>query len=80
MSEIQGKHGTLFLVHGKITSGMEGLEILKSMMRFDLNFLQQPAYKMLVLIAYAGSEGSGEPAQTRSLARAFTARTNDTGT
>ena len=35
---------------------------------------------MLVLIAYASSEGSGEPARTRSLARAFTARIHDVGT
>ena len=35
----------------------------------------EPAHGSLVLIAYASSEGSGETAQTRSLVRAFAART-----
>ena len=33
-----------------------------------------PRQANLVLIAYASSEGSGEPAHTRSLARTFAAR------
>ena len=35
-----------------------------------------PRQANLVLIAYASSEGSGEPAHPRSLARTFAARSN----
>ena len=36
--------------------------------------LNEPHQVNLVLIAYASSEGSGEPAHPRSLARTFAAR------
>ena len=36
--------------------------------------LYGPRQANLVLIAYASSEGSGEPAHSRSLARTFAAR------
>ena len=36
--------------------------------------LAEPSQANLVLIAYASSEGSGEPAHPRSLARTFAAR------
>ena len=34
----------------------------------------EPAHEIVVLITYATSEGSGEPAYPRSLARAFAVR------
>ena len=34
---------------------------------------RRPAYAILVLIALASNDGSGEPAQMRRLARAFAA-------
>ena len=37
----------------------------------------EPAHEVSVLIAYATSEGSGEPAHPRSLARAFAVRTHE---
>ena len=37
----------------------------------------EPANEIMVLITYATSEGSGEPAQPRSLARASTVRTHE---
>ena len=37
-------------------------------------FIFGPRQANLVLIAYASSEGSGEPAHSRSLARTFAAR------
>ena len=40
----------------------------------DNNKLYGPRQANLVLIAYASSEGSGEPAHPRSLARTFSAR------
>ena len=44
---------------------------------FDVEIVKPsygPRRANLVLIAYASSEGSGEPAHPRSLARAFAAR------
>ena len=41
---------------------------------FDFCPLSGPRQANLVLIAYASSEGSGEPAHPRSLARTFAAR------
>ena len=38
--------------------------------------LFEPAHEIMVLITWAISEGSGEPAHPRSLARAFTVRTH----
>ena len=40
----------------------------------DNSRLNGPCQANLVLIAYASSEGSGEPAHPRSLARTFAAR------
>ena len=40
----------------------------------DLFFTYGPRQANMVLIAYASSEGSGEPAHPRSLARTFAAR------
>ena len=40
----------------------------------DINQLNGPRQANLVLIAYASSEGLGEPAHPRSLARTFAAR------
>ena len=40
----------------------------------NVPFLIGPRQANLVLIAYASSEGSGEPAHPRSLARTFAAR------
>ena len=37
----------------------------------------EPAHGIMVLITQATSEGSGEPAHPRSLARAFAVRTHD---
>ena len=39
-----------------------------------LTFINGPCQANLVLIAYASSEGSGEPAHPRSLARTFATR------
>ena len=36
----------------------------------------EPAHEIMVLITKAASEGSGEPAHSRSLARAFAVRTH----
>ena len=47
------------------------------MIEFSIRTLQPlngPHQANLVLIAYASSEGSGEPAQPRSLARTFATR------
>ena len=41
---------------------------------FNMNVTYGPRQANLVLIAYASSEGSGEPAHPRSLARTFAAR------
>ena len=41
---------------------------------YDRSRLFGPRQSNLVLIAYASSEGSGEPAHPRSLARTFAAR------
>ena len=43
-------------------------------LELDANQLNGPRQANLVLIAYASSEGSGEPAHPRSLARTFAAR------
>ena len=43
-------------------------------MRKNWKFIIGPRQANLVLIAYASSEGSGEPAHPRSLARTFAAR------
>ena len=51
--------------------GSQGLMTPKS--EFDL-VLDGPRQANLVLIVYASSEGSGEPAHPRSLARTFAAR------
>ena len=40
----------------------------------DLELVYGPRQANLVFIAYASSEGSGEPAHPRSLARTFAAR------
>ena len=40
----------------------------------DLHVIYGPRQANLVLIAYASSEGSGEPTHPRSLARTFAAR------
>ena len=50
--------------------------ILKLMQKmcFDCNLVYGPRQANLVLIAYASSEGSGEPAHPPSLARTFAAR------
>ena len=37
----------------------------------------EPAHEIMVLITKAASEGSGEPAYPRSLARAITVRTHE---
>ena len=42
--------------------------------RSELIRLNGPRQAKLVIIAYASSEGSGEPARPRSLARTFAAR------
>ena len=49
---------------------------LKTMFHEYSNLLAKigPRQANLVLIAYASSEGSGEPAHPRSLARTFAAR------
>ena len=41
---------------------------------FEIQFIFGPRQANLVLIAYASSEGSGEPAHSRSLARTSAAR------
>ena len=41
---------------------------------YFMNITYGPRQANLVLIAYASSEGSGEPAHPRSLARTFAAR------
>ena len=46
----------------------------KSLLVKFIHFLYGPRQANLVLIAYASSEGSGEPAHPRSLARTFAAR------
>ena len=43
-------------------------------MQYLYNFVFGPRQANLLLIAYASSEGSGEPAHPRSLARTFAAR------
>ena len=50
--------------------------VVKTLPKAPLKFLQvnRPRQANLVLIAYASSEGSGEPAHPRSLARTFAAR------
>ena len=48
--------------------------VLKLMVPFDWLQLCGPRQANLVLIAYASSEGSGEAAHPRSLARTFAAR------
>ena len=47
-----------------------GMQLLKHVMQTSYG----PCQANLVLIAYASSEGSGEPAHPRSLARIFAAR------
>ena len=39
--------------------------------------IHEPAHEIMVLIIWATSEGSGEPAHMRSLARAFAVRTHE---
>ena len=45
--------------------------------RFLIRFSFEPAHEIMVLITEATSEGSGEPAHPRRLARAFAVRTNE---
>ena len=45
-----------------------------ALISFQLQLTDGPRQANLVLIAYASSEGSGEPAHPRSLARTFAAR------
>ena len=49
-------------------------EIISSYLKISTIHLYGPRQANLVLIAYASSEGSGEPAHPRSLARTFAAR------
>ena len=39
--------------------------------------IYEPAHEIMILITYATSEGSGEPAHPRSLVRTFAVRTDD---
>ena len=41
--------------------------------------IYEPAHEIMVLITQATSEGSGEPAHPRSLARAFAVRSHEVG-
>ena len=50
------------------------LSVHKSVVTFHWCSVYGPRQANLVLIAYASSEGSGEPAHPRSLARTFAAR------
>ena len=52
--------------------GFDSLDTLSS--PEDAQLMYGPRQANLVLIAYASSEGSGEPAHPRSLARIFAAR------
>ena len=56
-----------FEVIRKICRNLESFNLIRSR-------LDGPRQANLVLIAYASSEGSGEPAHPRSLARTFAAR------
>ena len=48
--------------------------VAKLSLKFHENTTVGPRQANMVLIAYASSEGSGEPAHPRSLARTFAAR------
>ena len=47
------------------------------MEKYQELFLNEPAHEIMVLITQATSEGSGEPAHARSLARAFAVPTHE---
>ena len=47
------------------------------MMLITISQQIEPAHEIMVLITYANSEGSVEPAHPRSLARAFATRTHE---
>ena len=53
-------------------SRMTASSIIKAI-AVKMSILNGPRQANLVLIAYASSEGSGEPAHSRSLARTFAA-------
>ena len=57
----------------KMVLGFRG-KVFKFRRTKPLHLLNGPRQANLVLIAYASSEGSGEPAHPRSLARTFAAR------
>ena len=59
------------LLKEQFVQGLHRLQLI--MHHFDV-LLYGPRQANLVLIAYASSEGSGEPAHPRSLARTFAAR------
>ena len=44
--------------------------------KYTVTSTSEPAHEIMVLIALATSEGSGKPAHSRSLAKAFTVRTH----
>ena len=54
--------------------GMQILTLLQALESL-VSWLFEPAQEIMVLIAQANSEGSGESAHPRSLARAFAVRT-----
>ena len=60
-------------LHGRVKANTEkGVAFRHNVMVISLP--NGPRQANLVLIAYASSEGSGEPAHPRSLARTFAAR------
>ena len=72
-------YSAIFMQNNNKSPGIENItcEIINAPYEFISPFLLKiygPRQANLVLIAYANSEGSGEPAHPRSLARTFAAR------
>ena len=60
--------------HNKLFNEMHNYQKNRALTLFHFPRIIGPRQANLVLIAYASSEGSGEPAHPRSLARTFAAR------
>ena len=67
-----------FVTEAKLTTQTSSVFFSYMYIKQSLGYIYQISYgprqANLVLIAYASSEGSGEPAHPRSLARTFAAR------
>ena len=61
----------------RVSLNLWKLSINKKLQLQNVYAINEPAHEIMVLITWATSEGSGEPAHPRSLARAFGVHTHE---